>query len=356
MRTSGGRSGWRCSTTCPTPCSTLRSACSRSKRPGGRRPPRTIAFLEAEQCPDGGWPYDAFNPGEDLHCSSGETDFFLSDTNWTAYVVMALLANDGAMVDVDDAFDFLWAIRDTDHGGWGYSWGFETTDANSTGLVLQAFAAADRNPPATAERGAAATAVPAVRSVRVHVRRRCRGVTPTSGPRSAPSRDCSDSPSRSRAGSTDQRRRREPAPGNLMRRHRPLRTVAVTVAVLAGRAWPVAGPAGPVCAAEESPRRARRGHRRPVSPSASSSTPGRSPASTSSSSRPTNTGSTYGFGLGGAAVCQLAGVGPAGSDCFAQYPDFWGYWHGTGGRVDLGVDRGRLASRRGRRCRRVGLG
>jgi hypothetical protein len=112
-------------------------------------PADAIAALEQEQCPDGGWAFDAFNPGEDLHCSAGSSDFFLSDTNTTAYAVMALLAND-ATADVDHAFDFLWAIRDADHGGWGYSWGFETTDANSTGLVLQAFAAADRNPPAAA--------------------------------------------------------------------------------------------------------------------------------------------------------------------------------------------------------------
>ncbi len=112
-------------------------------------PAVALGLLADEQCPDGGWAYDAFNPGEDTHCSGGDTDFFLSDTNTTAYVVMALLGS-GGMVNVDDAFDFLWAIRDTDQGGWGYSWGFEATDANSTGLVLQAFAAADRNPPAAA--------------------------------------------------------------------------------------------------------------------------------------------------------------------------------------------------------------
>jgi hypothetical protein len=41
-------------------------------------------------------------------------------------------------------------------------------------------------------------------------------------------------------------------------------------------------------------------------------------------------GLAFGFGLGGAAVCRLAGVGPAGDDCFADYPEFWGYWHGDG--------------------------
>jgi hypothetical protein len=37
---------------------------------------------------------------------------------------------------------------------------------------------------------------------------------------------------------------------------------------------------------------------------------------------------SYGFGSGGQAVCRLAGVGPQGDDCFADYPDFWGYWRG----------------------------
>lgn len=42
-------------------------------------------------------------------------------------------------------------------------------------------------------------------------------------------------------------------------------------------------------------------------------------------------GLQYRLGFGGQAVCQLVGVGPTGGDCFADYPDFWGYWHGTGG-------------------------
>lgn len=41
-------------------------------------------------------------------------------------------------------------------------------------------------------------------------------------------------------------------------------------------------------------------------------------------------GLSYGFGLGGQAVCRLDGVGPAGDDCFADYPRYWGYWHGNG--------------------------
>jgi hypothetical protein len=41
-------------------------------------------------------------------------------------------------------------------------------------------------------------------------------------------------------------------------------------------------------------------------------------------------GLQYQLGFGGQAVCQLAGVGAGGGDCFGSYPDFWGYWHGNG--------------------------
>lgn len=41
-------------------------------------------------------------------------------------------------------------------------------------------------------------------------------------------------------------------------------------------------------------------------------------------------GLQYSLGYGGRAVCQLAGVGPEGDDCFADHPNFWGYWRGDG--------------------------
>jgi hypothetical protein len=41
-------------------------------------------------------------------------------------------------------------------------------------------------------------------------------------------------------------------------------------------------------------------------------------------------GLQYRLGFGGQAVCRLNGVGPDGDDCFADYPLFWGYWHGSG--------------------------
>jgi hypothetical protein len=42
-------------------------------------------------------------------------------------------------------------------------------------------------------------------------------------------------------------------------------------------------------------------------------------------------GLSYSLGFGGQAICQIEGVGPSGGDCFAEYPQFWGYWHGTAG-------------------------
>lgn len=41
-------------------------------------------------------------------------------------------------------------------------------------------------------------------------------------------------------------------------------------------------------------------------------------------------GLDYRLGYGGRAVCRLDGVGVDGGDCFADFPDYWGYWHGDG--------------------------
>jgi len=107
-------------------------------------PVSAFAWLATAQCPDGGWQYDApYAPAtDDAHCFTGDaaTDYFESDTNTTAYVVMAF-AGAGAGDWPSDPFGFFAAIRDTARGGWGYTWGTQTTDANSTALVIQAYAA-----------------------------------------------------------------------------------------------------------------------------------------------------------------------------------------------------------------------
>jgi hypothetical protein len=117
-------------------------------------PAAALALLLEGQCPDGGWSYDGFQAGEDEHCvSDPQSDWYGSDTNTTAYVTMAL-SNAPEIPQAEGTgstpFDFFATLRDGEHGGWGYTWGYETTDANSTGLVLQAYAAWDLAPPAGA--------------------------------------------------------------------------------------------------------------------------------------------------------------------------------------------------------------
>jgi hypothetical protein len=108
----------------------------------GRAPSAaSLTWLANAQCADGGWQYDEpAGPGDDEHCVSGSEDWFASDTNTTAMAVMALEAA-GGPAPAADPVAFFEALRDPDHGGWGYTWGFQTTDANSTALVIQAYVA-----------------------------------------------------------------------------------------------------------------------------------------------------------------------------------------------------------------------
>jgi hypothetical protein len=116
----------------------------------GLTPPRRAAnWLLAAQCPDGGWAYDKpYDSGvDDAHCSDGSgTDFFTSDSNTTSYVVQGL----AAMTSTDwlaNPFAFFKTVRDPAKGGWSYSASFLATDANSTALVLQAYAATGQTTP-----------------------------------------------------------------------------------------------------------------------------------------------------------------------------------------------------------------
>lgn len=107
----------------------------------------TATWLAAAQCPDGGWAYDQpYAPGDDRHCNDGSgNDFFTSDTNTTSLVVQALTGL-SSTAWVHSPFAFFTKLRDDARGGWGYTAGFGT-DANSTALVLQAYAAAARPTP-----------------------------------------------------------------------------------------------------------------------------------------------------------------------------------------------------------------
>jgi hypothetical protein len=90
-------------------------------------PPKTVSWLERQQCPDGGWlSYQGASCG-----TSGE------DTNTTALAVQALHA-----LGVHPAHNprgYFRKLQDSD-GGFPFQAG-SPTDADSTGLVLQALAA-----------------------------------------------------------------------------------------------------------------------------------------------------------------------------------------------------------------------
>ncbi|MBI3647618.1 MAG: hypothetical protein HY240_02495 [Actinobacteria bacterium] len=118
---------------------------------------RALSWLASAQCPDGGWQYDEpYDPATDSkHCldkSSPGTDYYESDTNTSGLVVQALdgPAGNPPPATGSDPFGFFDAIRDPGFGGWGYTWGYRTTDANSTALVIQAYAAAGKRLPSGA--------------------------------------------------------------------------------------------------------------------------------------------------------------------------------------------------------------
>jgi hypothetical protein len=115
-------------------------------------PDDAIAWLVDAQCEDGGWQYDLpASDVDDEHCVSTmdpATDFFESETNATAVVLQAVAAAGATPAFAHDPFGFLHDIRDPVHGGWGYSWSYETTDANSTALVVQAYIASGEPIPA----------------------------------------------------------------------------------------------------------------------------------------------------------------------------------------------------------------
>lgn len=125
---------------------------------------QAVDWLLAAQCRDGGWEYqDPSSSAVDDHCHNGsDDDFFLSDTNTTSLAVQALAASESAEQPVYDPFAFFDAARDDYKHGWVYdpsakctpqTFGREfcmLTDANSTAMVIQAYAALGRPVPARA--------------------------------------------------------------------------------------------------------------------------------------------------------------------------------------------------------------
>ena len=107
-------------------------------------------WLAKAQCDDGGWQRDRpAQPSENRHCFNGNDGdaFTKSDTNTTGLAVQALALTAREENLEGNPFGFFRRIRDAEKRGWGYSWGFRLTDANSTALVLQAYFAAGRDLP-----------------------------------------------------------------------------------------------------------------------------------------------------------------------------------------------------------------
>jgi hypothetical protein len=105
---------------------------------------RAATWLLEAQCPDGGWAYDKpyDSSTDDADCFDGTgTDYFTADTNTTSYVVQALIGMQATDWPGTTPFQFFKAVRTGSTGGWPYSAGFDA-DANSTALVLQAYASA----------------------------------------------------------------------------------------------------------------------------------------------------------------------------------------------------------------------
>ena len=114
---------------------------------GGTPAPEAIAWLTAQQCPDGGFaafrtPVGAPCPPTDLGAFTGE------DSNSTAVAAMALRAV-GKSPEAQLAEAWLNGLRDGANG-WPYLLG-SGSDPNSTGLVLMALATAGVSPAPTAD-------------------------------------------------------------------------------------------------------------------------------------------------------------------------------------------------------------
>ena len=114
-------------------------------------PVRSAArWLARAQCDDGGWQRDRpAQPFENRHCFSGQAGdaFTKSDTNTTGLAVQALESTSRREDLAGNPFGFFRRIRDPKKNGWGYSWGYRLTDANSTALALQAYYARGRELP-----------------------------------------------------------------------------------------------------------------------------------------------------------------------------------------------------------------
>jgi hypothetical protein len=105
----------------------------------GDTDPEGVDWLLDQQCDDGGW--TSFRSDTSAACPAVDPATFAGeDTNSTALAVLGLAAHD-AVPATPDPIAFLDSVR-TDDGGWGYLADPDgDSDANSTGVVVQALLA-----------------------------------------------------------------------------------------------------------------------------------------------------------------------------------------------------------------------
>ncbi|RSS56399.1 prenyltransferase/squalene oxidase repeat-containing protein [Streptomyces sp. WAC06614] len=109
---------------------------------GVRPAPAAVSWLTGQQCANGS--FAAFRADPTKACDATT----MADTNATAAAVQALAALGGHQDAVTKAVDWLKSVQNED-GGWSYGPGTAMdsgTDANSTGIVIGALAAAGEEP------------------------------------------------------------------------------------------------------------------------------------------------------------------------------------------------------------------
>lgn len=118
-------------------------------------PRRSLKWLGAAQCPSGGWQFDQpRQAGENWQCRNVDdpNDFSEADTNTTGLVLQAFAAVPRSVGLDKDPFEWLRKRRDRVKGGWGFDRTFSLTDSASTSIVIQAYAAHGRTAPKAARK------------------------------------------------------------------------------------------------------------------------------------------------------------------------------------------------------------
>jgi len=114
---------------------------------GGSRIGSAVSYLLGQQCPDGGW---SFSDQATDTCVVSATNYTGPDTNSTAQAVQGVAAQGALSPSVaSSTLRFYGAGQDAD-GGWSYypstAGAPQTTDPNSTALVIQTLVSIGRSP------------------------------------------------------------------------------------------------------------------------------------------------------------------------------------------------------------------